>query len=75
MDQHLLNQILDTLTNAHGTTLYDMVLQILRSHDVRHRHHHASILDWMADLLNLLSEQSPWQLEAAVTTMAATTSV
>jgi hypothetical protein len=73
MDQHLLNQILNALTNAHGTTLYDMVLQTLRSHDVMHGHHRASILDRMADLLNLLSEQSPQQLEAAVTMMAAAT--
>jgi hypothetical protein len=57
MDQHLLNQILDALTNAHGTTLYDMVLLTLRSRDMRHGQHRASILDRMADLLNLLSEQ------------------
>jgi hypothetical protein len=73
MDQNLLNQILATLTNVHGTTLYDMVLQTLRSHDVRHSHHRASILDRMPDLFNLLSEQSPQQLEAAVTTTAAAT--
>ena len=73
MDQNLLNQILTTLTNVHGTTLYDMVLQTLRSHDVRHNHHRASILDQMPDLFNLLSEQSPQQLEAAVTTTAAAT--
>jgi hypothetical protein len=63
-------QTLITLTNAHGTTLYDIVLQTLRS---QHSHHHAFILDRMPDLFNLLSEQSPWQLEAAVTTMAAAT--
>jgi hypothetical protein len=73
MDQHLLNQILNALTDAHGITLYDMVLQTLRSRDVRHSHHRASILDRMADLFNLLSEQSPQQLEAAVTVMAAAT--
>jgi hypothetical protein len=63
MDQHLLNEILAALTNTHGTTLYDMVLQKLWSCDVRHSHHCASILDRMPDLSNLLSEQSPWQLE------------
>ena len=50
-----------------------MVLQTLQSHDMRHSHHHASILDRMPDLFNLLSEQSLQQLEAAVTTMAAAT--
>jgi hypothetical protein len=29
MDQKLLDQILDALTNAHGATLYDMVLETL----------------------------------------------
>ena len=73
MDQHLLNQILNALTNAHGTTLYDVVLQTLRSHDARHSCHCASILDRMTDLFNLLSEQSPQRLEVAVITIAAAT--
>jgi hypothetical protein len=73
MDQHLLNQILNSLNNAHGTTLYDMVLQILRSRDMMHSHHRASMLDRIPDLLNLLSEQSPRQLEAAVIATAAAT--
>jgi hypothetical protein len=73
MNEKLLYQILDALTNAHGTTLYDMILETLRNRDMRHAHHRASILDRMPDLLNLLSEQSPQQLEVAVTMTAAAT--
>ena len=73
MNEKLLYQILDALTNAHGTTLYDMILETLRNRDMRHAHHRASILDRMPDLINLLSEQSPQQLEMAVTITAAAT--
>jgi hypothetical protein len=50
-----------------------MVLKTLRNHDMRHARHRTSILDRMPDLLNLLSEQSPQQLEVAVTMTAAAT--
>jgi hypothetical protein len=73
MDKKLVyDSILYALTNAHGT-LYDLILQTLRNHDMRHHHHRASILDQMPDLLNLLSEQSPQQLEVAITMKAAAT--
>ena len=71
MDRKLLDQILDALTNAHGMSLYDMVLETLRSCDVRHGCHRASILNQMPDLFSLLSEQSPQQLEVAITMTAA----
>ena len=73
MDEKLLHQILDALTNAHGTTLYDMILGTLRNREIRHGRHRASILDRMPDLLRLLSEQSPQQLELAITMTATET--
>jgi len=73
MDQKLLDQILDILTNAHGMTLYDMVLETLWSCDTRHGHHCASILNQMPDLFSLLSGHSPQQLEVAITMTAAAT--
>jgi len=73
MDQKLLDQILDALTNAHSMSLYDMVLETLQSCDVRHGCHHASILNQMPDLFSLLSEQSPQQLKVAITMTAAAT--
>ena len=73
MDEKLLYQILDALTNAHGTTLYDMILDTLRNRNVRHGRHRESILTRIPDLLGLLSEHSPQQLEAAITMTAAAT--
>ena len=73
MNWKLLDQILDALTNANGMSLYDMVLETLWSCDVRHGCHHASILNQMPDLFSLLLEQSPQQLEVAITMTAAAT--
>jgi len=39
MDKKLLYEILNALTNAHGATLYDLILETLRNRDMRHHHH------------------------------------
>ena len=58
MQPQLLSQILAALNRDHNSTIYDLLIQTLRSWDPSHSHHRDSILTHFPDLFDLLSEQS-----------------
>jgi hypothetical protein len=57
MQHQLLQQVLTALDNDNSSTLYELVLQTLRSQDLAHQRHRASLLSCIPDVLDL-SEQS-----------------
>ena len=73
MHYQLLKQVLTTLNNDNSSTLYDLVLQTLRSQDPAHQRHHASLLSCILDVLDTLSEQSTEALATRAIRVAAAT--
>ena len=73
MQHQLLKQVLTTLDNDNSFTLYELVLQTLRSQDPAHQRHRASLLSHIPDVLDALSEQSTEALAAGAIRVAAAT--
>ena len=70
MQHQLVVQILTALDGDHNATIYDLVIQTLRSQGPTHIRHQRSILDWIPDLLDLLSERASSQLASSVVKVA-----
>jgi hypothetical protein len=73
MQHQLLKQLLSALDNDNNSTLYELVLQTLRSRDPTHQRHQASLLSRIPDVLDALSEQSSEVLAAGAMRVAAAT--
>jgi hypothetical protein len=73
MQHQLLAQILAALDGDHNASIYDLVVQTLRSQESTHIRHQRSILDRIPDLLDLLSEQASSQLVLSVVKAASFT--
>jgi len=73
MQHQLVVQILAALDGDHNATIYDLVVQTLQSQGSTHIHHQRSILDWIPDLLDLLSEWASNQLASSVVKAASST--
>ena len=73
MQHQLVVQILAALDGDHNATIYDLVVQTSQSQGSTHIHHQRSILDWILDLLDLLSEQASGQLALSVVKAASST--
>src|SRR5882762_2815001 len=73
MQHQLVVQILAALDGDHNATIYDLVIQTLRSQGSTHIRHQRSILDRIPDLLDLLSEQASSQLASSVVKAASST--
>ena len=71
MQHQLLKQVLTTLNNDNSSTLYEHVLQTLRSQDPAHQR--PSLLSCIPDVLDALSEQSTEALAAGAIRVAAAT--
>lgn len=59
MNNQLLHQILTSLDRDNGSTIYDVLLQTLRSHDPAHSRHRESIVTRIPNILDILLEQAP----------------
>ena len=66
MNPHLLQTILTRLDEDNSLSLYDLILETLRSHNSIYNCHKNSVLSRIQDLLELLWDQSPEHLEAAI---------
>jgi hypothetical protein len=66
-------QILAALDGDHNATIYDLVVQTLRSQQSSHIRHQRSIVDQIPDLLDLLSERASSQLASSVVKAASST--
>jgi hypothetical protein len=73
MQHQLVVQILTALDGDHNATIYDLVVQTLRSQGPTHVRHQRSILDRIPDLLDLLSERASSQLASSVVKAASST--
>ena len=73
MQHQLLVQILATLDGDHNATIFDMVVQTLRSQEPTHICHQMSILNRIPDLLDLLSEWASSPLASGVVKAASST--
>ena len=73
MQHQLLKQVLAALDNDNSSTLYELVLQALRSQDPAHQRHCASLLSRIPDVLDALSEQSSEALATGAMRVAAAT--
>ena len=73
MQHQLLKQVLAALDNDNSSTLYELVLQALRSQDPAHQRHRASLLSHIPDVLDALSEQSSEALATGAMRVAAAT--
>jgi hypothetical protein len=73
MQHQLLRQVLAALDNDNSSTLYELVLQTLRSQDPAHQRHRASLLSRIPDVLDALSEQSNEALATGAIRVAAAT--
>jgi hypothetical protein len=73
MQHQLVVQILAALDGDHNATIYDLVVQTLRSQGSTHIRHQRSILDRIPDLLDLLSERASNQLALSVVKAASST--
>src|ERR1700720_1389282 len=73
MQHRLVVQILAALDEDHNATIYDLIVQTLRSQESTHIHHQRSVLDRIPDLLDLLSERASSQLASSVVKAASST--
>ena len=73
MQHRLVVQILAALDEDHNATIYDVIVQTLRSQESTHIHHQRSVLDRIPDLLDLLSERASSQLASSVVKAASST--
>lgn len=73
MDYTLVKSILSTLDQHHNATLYDLILQTLRSADHTIEWHQTSLLTQLPDLLDVLSEKSAGRLESSTIHVARAT--
>ena len=73
MQHRLVVQILAALDEDHNATIYDLIVQTLRSQESTHIHHQRSVLDRIPDLLDLLSERASSQLALSVVKAASST--
>jgi hypothetical protein len=73
MNYQLLKNILSTLDQDHQSTLYDLMVQTLRSSDPALERHRESLLERIPDVLDLLSEKSAEQVEASAIRVATAT--
>jgi hypothetical protein len=73
MHHALLNQILTALDNDHGSTIYKLFLQTLRSSDTAHSHYQNSLIMRIPDIMDILSEKSNGQLEVCAVRVATET--
>ena len=73
MNYQILWQILTSLDRDNNSTIYELLLQTLRSQDPTHQRHRVSILGRIPDVLDILSEQSAGQLETSAVQVATAT--
>ena len=73
MNFQLLNTILTALDNDNNSTIYDLLLQTLRSREPSHSQHRASLITRIPDVLDILSEQSNGELEVCAARVAVAT--
>ena len=73
MQHPLLKQILAALDRGNSSTLFELVLQTLRSQDPAHQRHRASLLSQIPEVLDALSEQSSEALAAGAMRVATAT--
>jgi hypothetical protein len=73
MEHQVLKNILTILDQHHSSTLYDLLVQTLRSSDPVHERHRQSLLAQIPDVLDLLSERSGGLLETSAIRVAAAT--
>jgi hypothetical protein len=71
MDNLLLERILTMLDEDNHSTVFDFLVQTLRSTSPTHERHQASILTRIPDVLDLVAERSAGLLESSAVAVAA----
>ena len=71
MDNLLLERILTMLNEDNHSTVFDFLVQTLRSTNLRHARHQASIHTHIPNVLDLIAEKSGGLLESSAVAVAA----